>query len=194
MPVSSRPACCLIALLAVACHPAGARPPADESLTPWEARLTTFQTGLTRPAGLAGGAPSRDSLVALVVHGIETRDTASLRQLAVTKEEFAWLVYPTSPQGRPPYDLEPQAYWEMLLFHSDGGIAKVLDAYGGSPLGVTGYTCDTVEAHEGENRIVGPCVLQRRPAAGPMVREALFGQLIEREGTWKVLSYANKLD
>ena len=190
----SRPACCLIALLALACHPAGARPPANESLTPWETRLTTFQSGLTRPAGLAGGAPSRDSLVALVVRGIEAGDTALLRQLAVTKEEFAWLVYPTSPQGRPPYDLEPQAYWEMLLFHSNGGIAKALEAYGGSSLGVLGYSCDAVESREGDNRLVGPCLLHRRTPAGQVVDEILFSQLIERRGEWKVLSYANMLD
>lgn len=181
-------------LLLAACRPAEGRAAADESLTPWQARLTAFQTGLTQPTTLTGGAPSRDSLVTLVVHGIETRDTGLLRRLAVTKEEFAWLVYPTSAQGRPPYDLEPQAYWEMLFFHSDGGLAKVLEAYGGTSLGVSGYSCDTTEAHEGINRLVGPCLVERRTPAGQQVRELLFGQLIERGGTWKVLSYANKLD
>ena len=193
MLAMSRSIIALLILLA-ACRPAAERAVTDESLTPREARLKAFQTGLAHPEGLEGGAPSRDSLVALVVHGIETRDTGLLRDLAVTKEEFAWLVYPTSTQGLPPYDLEPQAYWEMLFFHSDGGIAKALEAYGGSSLGVTGYTCDATEAREGENRIVGPCLLQRRTPAGQSVQEALFGQLIERGGAWKVLSYANKLD
>ena len=182
-------------LLLGGCRPAAPRAATtDESLTPREARLARFQAGLERPAGLSGGAPSRDSLVALVVGGIERRDTASLRRLAVTKEEFAWLVYPTSAQGEPPYDLEPQAYWEMLFFHSDGGLTKALEAYGGHPLGVTGYTCDTTEAREGLNRLVGPCLLNRRTPEGAAVREALFAQLIERDGRWKVLSYANKLD
>lgn len=191
-----RNTCQTIALLTLlsACAPAERRPAADESLTPWEARLATFQTGLARATELQGGAPSRDSLVALVARGIETRDTALLRRLAITKEEFAWLVYPTSAQGRPPYDLEPQASWEMLFLHSNGGITKALQAYGGTSLGVTGHSCDATEAHEGENRLVGPCLLQRRTPAGEVVQEALFAQLIERNGEWKVLSYANKLD
>jgi hypothetical protein len=189
----TRPSITLFILL-TACRPAPHRPATAEGLTPWEARLTAFQTGLARPAELGGGTPSRDSLVSLVVHGIERRDTALLRRLEVTKEEFAWLIYPTSAQGRPPYDLEPQAYWEMLFFHSDGGLTKALEAYGGSPLGVTGYSCDTTEVREGINRLVGSCLLERHNAAGQAVQEALFGVVIERNGVWKVLSYANKLD
>ena len=181
-------------LVLAACRPAATPAKADEALTPREARLAAFQLDLPRPERLTGGAPSRDSLVTLIVHGIERRDTALLRRLALTKEEFAWLVYPSSAQGRPPYDLEPQAFWEMLFFHSDGGIHKALEVYGGTPLGVTGYRCDTTETHEGENRLVGPCVLERRTAAGLQVQEGLFGQLIERRGEWKVMSYANKLD
>ena len=181
-------------LVLAACRPDRAPATPDEQLTPWEARLAAFQHGLPRPDRFTGGAPSRDSLVALIVRGIETRDTTLLRRLAVSKAEFAWLVYPTSPQGRPPYDLEPQAYWEMLFFHSDGGITRALETYGGSSLGVTSYHCDTTESREGENLLVGPCLLQRRTFAGQAVQEALFGQLIERGGAWKVLSYANKLD
>ena len=183
-----------LSLFATACAPSEHRPPVDESLTPAAARLATFQQGLTPATALSGGAPSRDSLVTLITRGIETRDTALLRRLAVTKEEFAWLVYPTSAQGRPPYDLEPQAYWEMLFLHSNGGLAKALEAYGGSSLGMQGYSCDTVETHEGENRLVGPCLLRRRVPSGQVVPELLFSQLIERGGEWKVLSYANKLD
>lgn len=184
----------VLALALAACTPAGRRPPVDESLTPAEARLATFRHGLTPATRLAGGAPSRDSLVTLIIRGIEQRDTALLRRLAVTKEEFAWLVYPTSAQGRPPYDLEPQAYWEMLFLHSNGGLTKALGAYGGSSLGVLGYSCDATETREGENRLVGPCLLRRRVASGQVVNELLFSQLIERGGEWKVLSYANKLD
>lgn len=180
--------------LVAGCGPSPRPPLVNEALTPWEARLATFQQGLARPEGLTGGAPSRDSLVTLVVRGLETRDTALLRRLAITKEEFAWLVYPTSAQGRPPYDLEPQGYWEMLFFHSDGGLRKALEAYGGTSLGVTGYGCDRAETLEDSNRLVGPCLLERRTPAGQQVREALFGQLIERGGMWKVMSYANKLD
>ena len=183
------------ALALTSCGRAPAAPArVDETLTPREARVQGFQTGLPETRTLADGVPSRDSLIAIVAHGIETRDTAALRRLAITKAEFAWLVYPTSAQGLPPYDLEPQAYWEMLFLHSNGGITKALEAYGGAPLRVLSYDCGTGESVEGENRLVGPCLVRRVTPGGDTVQEALLAQLIERNGRWKVMSYANKLD
>ena len=47
---------------------------------------------------------------------------------------------------------------------------------------------------EGENTVYGPCVVRWRGKAGDTVAVRLFGQIVERGGRFKFLSYANKLD
>lgn len=162
-----------------------------------EAELLKFQKASHPVDSLAGAEPSRDALVQRFVAALETRDTATLRRMLVTRDEFAFLYYPTTPQGFPPYRLEAGLMWELLQKGNRGGLTKALRERGGKPLGVSGYECDPYPSEEGRNKVWGPCVLLRKPLEGEQgdtIRERLFSQVIERDGRWKFLNYGNKLD
>jgi hypothetical protein len=165
-----------------------------DSTIPRAEALRRFRTNLTLVAGLEGGRGSRDSLVAAYLNALGARDTAALAAMAVTRAEFGYLYYPTTPQGLPPYDLEPELMWSLLFQRSNRGIRRALDLYGGQDLALLGYDCGPGESVEGANTIWGPCKVRFRREAGDTVSRALFSQIIGRDGRYKFLSYSNKLE
>lgn len=188
-----------VSVVAAACGPdATARRGAERAAYVDSARsqaeeLRRFRIGLAEPAALSGGAASRDALIRRFVTALERADTAALEALALTRAEFAYLYYPTAPQGRPPYDLSPGLMWFMLQENSRRGLSHALEERGGRALGYVGYSCDVTPSREGENTVVGPCLIRRRQADGEVVQERLFGLIVERGRRFKLVSLANKL-
>jgi hypothetical protein len=164
----------------------------DSALTR-DVALARFRACCGQVDSLAGGEPAREALIRRFVRALEARDTASLRALLVTRAEFAWLYYETTPQSRPPYSLSPALLWFMLEGNSGKGLGRALSEFGGRPLGYAGYECDEIAHREGPNTIVGPCAIRRIGPEGDTLRVRLFGLLMERDGRWKFLSYANTL-
>ncbi len=160
-----------------------------DSAVPREEALRRFREGLPEVTTLAGGAPSRDALVRAVVTALETRDSAALARLVLSRGEYAWLYYPTTAQGLPPYDLAPGLYWFMLEGRNRQGLAYLLTERAGAPLHSSGYDCGASVTREGANSLHGPCVVRRVQAAGDTVVERYFSQIIERGGRYKVLTY-----
>jgi hypothetical protein len=163
-----------------------------DSATPIEEALRRFREGLAEPSTLKGGSPSREQLVRRFVRALETRDTSALRTMGMGIEEFAWFYYPASPLSRKPYELAPGLMWFQLQGESNRGAAKLLDERSGKPLGYLEHTCDQPRV-EGNNRLHPYCGLRRVTAAGDTVSERLFGLIIERDGSYKFVSYANEL-
>lgn len=186
-----------VALLC-ACRPA---PAADapregahiDSVVPRDVALARFRQRLTPVQRLHGGASTREALVRAFIHGLETRDTAALRSLVLSEPEFAYLYYPSARESRPPYDLEPGLLWFMLETRSRQGIVHAFDERGGRSLGYVGHRCEGDAGRQGANRLWGPCVVLRVQATGDTVAERLFGLIVERNGVFKFLSFANKL-
>jgi len=164
-----------------------------DSAISWEEALRRFQAGLTAPSSLEGGATSRDLLVREFVEALAARDTARLLALEITRSEFAYLYYPTTPQSFPPYDLSPALLWFLVSENSRKGLMHALEERGGKPLRFVGYTCDGKPSVEAANRIWGPCMVRRVVRKGDTASERLFSRIIEREGRFKFLSYSNKL-
>jgi hypothetical protein len=164
-----------------------------DSVVPRAEALRRFQQDLPTLDSLHGGARSRDSLVHRFVRALEQQDTTALRGLLLNKAEFAYLYYPTSAQGLPPYDLSPGLMWFLLEGQSEKGIRHAVEQLGGRPLRFSGYRCAGAPATEGENQLWGPCEVVRVQAQGDTVTDRLFGPIIERGGRWKFVSYANKL-
>lgn len=162
-------------------------------MVPRQASLARFRQGLTNPHRLEGGASSRDELVRSYVYALERRDTTALLGLVITRAEFAYLYYETSPQASPPYDLAPGLFWFILQQHSRKGLLRALEDRGGRPLGYLGYRCEEAPSRHGGNAVWGPCLVRRAQAVGDTVKERLFGPIVERDGRFKFLSYANKL-
>lgn len=164
-----------------------------DSVVPRAVALERFRAGLPATTGLAGGEASRDALVRAFVAAVEAADTAKLVRLAMTRAEFAYLYYPTNPEGLPPYDLSPGLMWTLLETRHRQGLFHLLEERAGRPLHAAGYRCDGTARRQGENQIVGPCVIRRREAGG-VIEEQLFGLIIERGGRFKFVSLSNALD
>jgi hypothetical protein len=177
----------------VRAEPASARRVVDSAL-PREEALRRFRERLPPVDSLAGGTKGRDQLVAAYLRALAAADTAALTRLAVTQPEFAWLYYPTTPMGKPPYDLEPGLMWFLHTERSDRGLSKALQLYGGRPMSLVDYDCGTEASHESENIVYGPCTVRWRSADGDTLAVRLFNQILERSGRFKILSYGNRLD
>ena len=160
---------------------------------PREEELERFREGLSEPTSLVGGAATRDALVRGYVRALERADTVGLAALAITRAEFAYLYYPTNPEAQPPYDLAPGLMWFMLQQNSRKGLLHALEERGGRPLGYVGYRCDATPSRQGANTVWGPCLVRRRQSGGGIVEERLFASIVERNGRFKFVSYANKL-
>jgi hypothetical protein len=59
---------------------------------------------------------------------------------------------------------------------------------------VLGHDCGAEHRQEGKNRVYGPCVVRWRSTAGDTIAGRLFSKILERDGRFKFLSYANRLD
>jgi hypothetical protein len=186
----------LLGGLAAACGPdAKARGTAGvvDSIVPREVALARFRTGLPVPAALQGGAASREALVRAFVQALSAADTAALQALTLNRAEFAWLYYPTTPQGLPPYDLSPGLMWTMLELRSARGARRALEEFAGKPVRYAGHSCDPRDSREGDNTLYGPCVVRLR-LNGAVIEQRLFGLIIGRDARFKFVSLANTLD
>lgn len=190
---------CVCAVLLPACGRPEARvskPPARrvvDSLVSREVALERFRTPLAETDSLTGGAATRDELVRAYLGALGDRDTAAFDRLSLTKAEFAYLYYPTSPQALPPYNLEPELMWFLLFERSNQGVRRALRLYGGQRMVLLGTDCGDAGSAEGRNTVFGPCTVRWHDTTGREVQAGLFSQVIERRGRYKFLSYANRL-
>jgi len=162
-------------------------------VVPRDVALARFRSGIAEVKRFSGGATSRDGLIRAYLRALEHKDVAALRALTLTKAEFAWLYYETTPESRPPYDLEPGLMWFLVEGHGEKGLARALDERGGRPLAYAGRVCP-VGTRQGENLVWTGCALRRVQAPGDTVVERLFGPIVARGGRFKFVSLTNKLD
>ena len=164
-----------------------------DSAIPIVEALRRFRQDLPEPRTLQGGSASRETLVRRFTRSLETRDTAALRRMALRADEFAWFYYPSSPLSQPPYELSPALMWFQTQGESERGASRLLAERGGRPIRYVGHTC-AASRIEGKNRIHSHCELRHVTTAGDTVGERLFGLVLERDGVFKFVSYANRLD
>lgn len=167
-----------------------------DSLRPIEDELRRFQqdAGEPPPGGFSFGATSSGALVAAFVRALEQSDTTALARLVVNRKEFGYLVYPSSPNVRPPYRQSPELVWLQRSAATNKGAARLLSRFGGHSLDYAGHTCPGAPVREGANTLWSACfVNSASPTSGDTTRLRLFGPIIERGGRYKFLSLANGL-
>lgn len=165
-----------------------------DSVVSREVALERFRAGLAPAQELAGGALSREELVRAFARGIAAADTATLRGLTLSRAEFAWLYYPTAPQGLPPYDLAPGLMWELQQLDSERGLRRAMDRLGGRPWRYLSHACDPQISRQGANALYGPCRVKLLTGNADTLEQRLFALILERHGRFKFVSLANKLD
>lgn len=162
----------------------------DSILPPGEA-LRRFQSELPAVTGLADAPRSRDKLVSEFIEALQRADTVALAKLRVSKPEYAFLYYPTSVYSRKPYELAPDIAWLLSEQNSQKGAIRLLRRLSGRDLRFDGYACGASE-QEQQNTFWRDCqVSYLDPASSVRVGRRLFGAIMEREGRFKFLSYAN---
>lgn len=165
-----------------------------DSALPIDTLLHRFRATLPdTPTTLTGGLPSAEALTRALLRALETHDTATVQRLVLSPSEFAWLYYPHTRFTRPPYELGPELLWLQLGMASEKGAVRLIRRYGGTPLRFEALACPDSAAVEGPNRVITGCRV-RFAAADSTARELqLFGSLLQRDGLYKFVSYANEL-
>ena len=162
-----------------------------DSIFPVEEEIRRFKAVRNAAAAteLKNASSSRDEVVSRFLRAIETRDSADLRALTIDGAEFIDLYYPTSMYSHPPYKQSPEVVWMLQQQNSDQGLQRVLKRFGGQTTNLKSYACKPDPRVEGANRFWDECTITLTD--GSTVR--LFSSIIERDGRFKILSYANAL-
>jgi hypothetical protein len=158
-----------------------------------DSALTLFRRGLEPVTELRGGESSLDAVVPRLTRALEQSDTSALRDIVMSRAEFAYLYYPTSVYTRVPMKQDPGLVWFLHVQHSEKGVSRLVNRYGGRPLDLSN-TCASPPKVEGENRLWFDCAQRIVETGGrdtTVIR--LFGGVYERNGRFKIFSYSNDL-
>ncbi|MBM3908203.1 MAG: hypothetical protein FJ363_09035 [Gemmatimonadetes bacterium] len=164
-----------------------------DSILPIEEEVRRFRAavGGAPATSLQQGAPSLDDLVQSFAAAVAARDTARLRTLALAPREFIDLVYPSSPFTKPPLRQAPALVWANIQHPSGSGLRRALARLGGRPLRIRVVTCADRPERQGGNLLHANCEATFASGDGADQRGQLFGTILERDGRFKFISYAN---
>lgn len=165
-----------------------------DSTLPIDTLLHRFRGAVAdTPTALVGGEATPERLTRALLTALSAQDTATLRRLVISRAEFAWLYYPHTMWTRPPYEMGPDLVWLQVGANSEKGVVRLIRRYGGSRLRFEALLCPDSVNVEGPNRVIPGCTV-RFAAADSAPRELrLFGSLLNRDGQYKFVSYANDL-
>lgn len=165
-----------------------------DSILPIAEQLRRFRADVAdHPDTLRHASPSIDALAKRLAKAIASRDTAALVAMTIDRAEFAWLYYPGSKLSKPPYEAPPQLLWGQLLASSDEGARKLLDRLGGKKLTIDAVTCPTPSDTTEVSVVYSECHVRARVAGAKAADNRLFGSIVEHQGRFKFLGYANSL-
>lgn len=165
-----------------------------DSVRPIEEEFRRFTADIVDPpAELSGGAESLQALGSAFLRAVAERDTVALRRLHLTRAEFAFLYYRTAPVSRPPYEMPPGLLWFQIEGISAGGMRRLLEELGGDALRFGSVSCIGAEP-QGDNVLHSGCTITYTGGDGRQVTQKLFGNVLERGGRFKFVSYATDLD
>jgi hypothetical protein len=126
----------------------------------------------------------------MLARALADRDTAGLDRLQITREEFAFLYYPDSKMSRPPYQLDPQTMWMQIQSQRDRGFRRLVVQYGGRKFRIRGLECAPPDRQNAV--VIHQCAVRTKGMADTTAKQ-LFGSIIERDGRFKFVGYANRL-
>ncbi len=165
-----------------------------DSILPVEEMLRRFRAkiGGGPVAAFQRGSRSRDALVQRFVKAVVANDSVSLRAMQVNASEFAYLIYPESPNTKPPYTQDPALVWRSIQNPSESGFIRLVRRAGGVPVRLAGYECDPNAVRQGMNGFWANCRLRLVGAGGDTSTHRFFGTIVERGGQFKFMSYKNE--
>jgi hypothetical protein len=165
-----------------------------DSILPVEEELRRFRLAVAGlPANkLRHGSGTREALVRRFVRALVIVDSTELKAMLLDPREFADLVYPESPYTRPPYRQAPGLVWNQIQNPNRSGLTRLVRRLGGRPLEYEGHTCAARPDKQGRNLIWTGCIVRLVDSNGDISKHRLFGSIIERERSFKFVSYTNE--
>lgn len=169
-----------------------ARAPAAEPDTgSADAGLRRYRASLPEhPAAFDGSFTSPDAVARALLRSLAASDTAALLSLAVSRAEYAYLVYPESPLVRPPYRQPVDVAWALHAPPHAKGLTRLLQRLGGRSLAFERMTCQPAQVVEGRNRYWTGCTVRFR-VDDDTVESRLFTAIVARDGRLNIASYDN---
>jgi hypothetical protein len=169
------------------------RKPGDkiDSILPMDELIRRFRVDVPAVTQFDGGEVSRDKLALRFVDALARSDSATVRDLLISKAEFAWLFFPDHLYAREPYALDPDIFWLQLTEETKKGSGRMLQRYGGQPLkflGLEGCQRDTLQIRQGPDTVWSGCKVHYTVRDSTLTR-MLFGSVVQRNGRFKFLSY-----
>lgn len=165
-----------------------------DSILPVADELGRFRTavGGTAVTRLEHASPSRAALIQEVRDALAASDARRLGALTLTAREFADLVYPESPYTQPPMRQAAGLVWAQISNASNSGFTRLITRVGGLELRIENHRCDKAPEQLGRNRIWAGCAVHLTDARGRSEWHRLFGSIIERDGRFKIISWAGE--
>lgn len=164
-----------------------------DSVVPISAAIDRFRAGMDRVDTLRSASSSVRSLVERWTSAVAARDTAELNVMLLDRAEFAWLYYPDSKMSKPPYEAPPQLLWGQLLASSNEGAQAAVRRFGGERLSLRAVNCPIPAVAERGISLYEGCRVELLDNGVAVPEAAWFGTIIEREGRFKFVGYANRL-
>ena len=165
-----------------------------DSVLPIDEHLRRFRANLSeRPDTLRHASSAIEALVHRWAAAVSQRDTVSLRRMSLDAAEFAWLYYPGSQLSKPPFESPPLLLWDRLQSSSESGARQVLTRFGGRRFDVLAVTCPPPNDTTSHSRVYSSCRVRVRLNTRTPIEDRLFGSIIEHDGRFKFLGYANRL-
>lgn len=165
-----------------------------DSAVPIPEAIRRFQAATPgeRPSAFTAGAPSLDSLFDRYVRALDAEDTDAFGRLVMSRAEFAWLHYPESEYPDPPHELSPEFVWLFMDQNGSRGLDRALGRTRARGSRMQGVACAGPRA-QGASQIWGPCTVTVRRDDGRTAELELVKSVIERDGRFKFVSFANGL-
>ena len=161
-----------------------------DSILPIPLLLDRFRAGLTESQAFGGGfTTDRDTLVTRFVRALEAADTVALDAMVLDRAEYAWLYYPAHIYARPPYELAPATFWQLIQGNSTKGRARLTQTLAGTAFVYRGMTC-TASTNVQPPLTEVNCRLKLVVGGAP-TEGTYFGSIAERDGRFKFVSFAN---
>src|SRR5690606_10550784 len=158
-----------------------------------EVLLGRYRSDIQQVITLSSASGSLEALVQRFVKALATSDSADLKAMAMSAAEFAWLYYPESEFTRPPYELAPEHVFLLIDQNSQKGLLRMVRRSVGLSMEYAGHDCPAEPRARERDRLWERCNVQLRNPNGTVDSLRLFGAIWERDGRFKLASFANEL-
>lgn len=167
-----------------------------DSILPPDEALRRLQAQVTDPAPtrLRGGATTRPGLIRAYWAALQQTDTTAIRDLVVSKAEFAYLYFPESAPFAS--GMQPEPAWVLYEAQTGRGLTAASSRAGDALAGnaaLREVVCREGGRTEGSSQTSGPCGVVLRWPDQQTDTLWIASTILRRDGRYKLLGLDNAL-